>query len=647
MAIFNKVKFTPVTLSQSTVPFPTRTHLIAFEYSLELRNLSAASIGSAAEALRGQEKEESARSPDPSGDMSRTPPLHPLVLLDFLQQWLDRGHTMESLVLYLPPSLSTLADASLSFCHSIFQSTLWRSAPPKAQETDPGSDSNSDAPLTRMGNILSTVGFTASESFDVSRFIEQLRNTDFMGLPPEHSDTSKLRATLVALASTVWLAFDHQFGLCAAALLEGTEKIKSPEKLFDTLPELKSLLPRGPRLTSDQTIAHQVTAGWILSTTLWQEIAALEGCGEYASAIDAVVMLLHMGLTQHRIGRCLARLVIDLCHMKEDVAGGVVCQLLDRFEVDPGERAAMLRRKQRLMKGHGQRVMQQMNKLLSLERLSSRGPQPAPQDRGSMANDLFIGAGRTPFAAVLAGLATSLNPTDTPRSGDSVSKEVEADEEEGVPCDIVIIPWTSRDVKTFKLQQRPLNREVGVKSRFLGADIFNDSSQLPSFTQEEREEAGFANVFSQEIECLVSGSVVMPVSPGRASNSPPFPARGVPDSSSLRFKNISSLFQAWITAEAAQGSPTTTAGAGTAQEMFDAMLDNDGPDYTVSVEMLAIQHYESADHGGWVGVHCEGRPIYPLFSLLMWDVSGPAVVFFHLAVRNCILMHILRLRYCS
>lgn len=40
----------------------------------------------------------------------------------------------------------------------------------------------------------------------------------------------------------------------------------------------------------------------------------------------------------------------------------------------------------------------------------------------------------------------------------------------------------------------------------------------------------------------------------------------------------------------------------------------------MNVEELALEHYASAEGGGWVGVHSEGGVWATLFGLLMWDV---------------------------
>uniref|UniRef100_A0A383VBR8 Fanconi-associated nuclease n=1 Tax=Tetradesmus obliquus TaxID=3088 RepID=A0A383VBR8_TETOB len=45
----------------------------------------------------------------------------------------------------------------------------------------------------------------------------------------------------------------------------------------------------------------------------------------------------------------------------------------------------------------------------------------------------------------------------------------------------------------------------------------------------------------------------------------------------------------------------------------------------VTVEALALQHYASAEGGGWQGLHCEGGVWATLFGLLLWDVIFASV----------------------
>ncbi|WIA36406.1 hypothetical protein OEZ86_007718 [Tetradesmus obliquus] len=45
----------------------------------------------------------------------------------------------------------------------------------------------------------------------------------------------------------------------------------------------------------------------------------------------------------------------------------------------------------------------------------------------------------------------------------------------------------------------------------------------------------------------------------------------------------------------------------------------------VTVEQLALQHYASAEGGGWQGLHCEGGVWATLFGLLLWDVIFSSV----------------------
>ncbi|WIA16211.1 hypothetical protein OEZ85_012924 [Tetradesmus obliquus] len=45
----------------------------------------------------------------------------------------------------------------------------------------------------------------------------------------------------------------------------------------------------------------------------------------------------------------------------------------------------------------------------------------------------------------------------------------------------------------------------------------------------------------------------------------------------------------------------------------------------VTVEALALQHYTSAEGGGWQGLHCEGGVWATLFGLLLWDVIFASV----------------------
>ena len=199
-------------------------------------------------------------------------------------------------------------------------------------------------------------------------------------------------------------------------------------------------------------------AGWPLATALWVCVDVLEKSRLYLAAIKALEQLLACPYTPHRRGRWYNRLSIDLCHMVDNAGAARVCERGVRDQlVSAGDRVTLARR--------GAKLRRSFEAHADVVNVDSDAESDVDGD--GEATKGFSGASGTAasdrpmsISVVVPGVAVA----STPYSGVIHEHALRARGGQPTPTDVVVTDMVAR----------PLNREVGKKSRFISArDSFN------------------------------------------------------------------------------------------------------------------------------------------------------------------------------
>jgi hypothetical protein len=253
---------------------------------------------------------------------------------------------------------------------------------------------------------------------------------------------------------------------------------------------------------------HQMCAGALFTTIIWECVDWCERSKLYGHTIPLLVQLLGTPYTPHRTGRWWGRLCLNLSHLgcAASAKAAVEAAVADT-RVRAGERVALCQRYRRLHKQQDKKECMDVEDGMDVFPVECPMPNIAP-------------------AALIRFHA--FTPTTT--------------------------------VISSKL----MNKEIGVKSRFLAAaDSDNDEAVGDSPLLSEPTLVVDLTESQEQTWVNVSSSLLIAISANPEQHEAP---------SSLR----------------------------------------------VSVEEVALKHYK--DTGGWEGLHCEGSPLRALFALLMWDV---------------------------
>lgn len=207
-------------------------------------------------------------------------------------------------------------------------------------------------------------------------------------------------------------------------------------------------------------------AGWPLATALWVCVDILERSRLYGAAIAALEQLLECPYTPHRRGRWYNRLSIDLCHVSDSAGAAGVCdRALRDARVSAGDRVTLARRGAKL-----RRALEASVEVVDVASdgegdggVAAAGAREADDEDD---DDAITGAAHADRPGASSVIVPGAAQATTPYA--AVIHEAALRARGGAPTPI--------DVTFTEIVARPLNREVGKKSRFISTrDALNGS----------------------------------------------------------------------------------------------------------------------------------------------------------------------------
>lgn len=383
----------------------------------------------------------------------------------------------------------------------------------------------------------------------------------------------------------------------------------------------------GPAPSSAAVCLRSIDAGWVLATTLWHAVQTLEKVQRYEEALKYLRQLLRSRYTPHRRGRWWERLCVNLAHLGRPVQACIAAKegAKDEYVVG-GDRLGLERRLAKLQQRHGVAAS------VAVARFRGRG-SPSLSGRLVVEGETSSDAGSksgwhcaactllNDAAALQCAVCRKIRPDDTPSSVStprsaasrsykrSTTVHGAAGKSLGDPSAasgvVPVTPFTEtlqlyrpvgapvRTLGEVVLQAVPLNSATGFKSRFVGFDG-----------------PGGVNATSDASAVAPCGGVTLPAVDG-----------GALDAGVAGFEGPAAERGDVRVSEPAGSGPSRLVGGGDGSSSVagaDITEEQEmGDSVRVSVEELCLQHYRR--NGGWLGLHCEGGPIYALFGLLMWD----------------------------
>eukprot|EP01138_Halocafeteria_seosinensis_P006560 gb/GECG01006706.1/.p1 GENE.gb/GECG01006706.1/~~gb/GECG01006706.1/.p1 ORF type:complete len:1399 (+),score=160.66 gb/GECG01006706.1/:1-4197(+) len=414
---------------------------------------------------------------------------------------------------------------------------------------------------------------------------------------------------------------------------------------------------------------RQLDGCTVFVSILWDAIDCLEKKKLYSSSILYLRQLLALPYTPHRRGKWWMRLSLDLAHLgllKQSVEATVegCCD----STVRGGDKLALWKRLRRL----GKQANGKLNFGLLSAVNSITQQKPSVQDvcgiQASQDDIEILARGHPCLAATEKSFSTAFATLWPSLKVWSMDNRIRMLVEtrlltRGVPRTSFVMRPLKSSVGETHVVDKPLNKSMGMKSRFLSTDPYNDVSE---YTQSQETGLDFSSgcfitdhvwlsliawhflvdsskgdsktgnaVYRRFVKWLINTSLpAMPHLPSRDKKMmlkaytllSQLEQATKENKTAVCSENCSLL---WAIASSGilledetdlfHASETKAIDGINLLQTID--IDSEGlfgTDLFSSVELRALEHYSTTAH--WRGSHCEGRPLVSLFGLLFWDI---------------------------